>query len=51
MTQQIASEPVYTTWTDAIDNAQGRTTDLGTNYLATSAAALEGGAGGTERRR
>ncbi|NHA68620.1 sugar ABC transporter substrate-binding protein [Phycicoccus flavus] len=37
-TEQIAAEPVYTSWTDAIDNAQGRTTDLGTAYLQTSAA-------------
>ncbi len=36
--EQIAAEPVYQSWTDAIDNAQGRTTDLGTSYLQTSAA-------------
>jgi multiple sugar transport system substrate-binding protein len=36
--QQIAAEPVYAPWTDAINGAQGRTTDLGTDYLTTSAA-------------
>lgn len=37
-TTQIESEPVYAPWADAINNAQGRTTDLGTSYLQTSAA-------------
>ena len=36
--QQIAAEPVYAPWADAINGAQGRTTDLGTQYLTTSAA-------------
>lgn len=36
--KQIAAEPVYKTWADAINSAQGRTTDLGTDYLQTSAA-------------
>ncbi len=36
--EQISAEPVYAPWTDAINGAQGRTTDLGTDYLTTSAA-------------
>jgi len=36
--QQIASTETYKPWADAIAGAQGRTTDLGTGYLATSAA-------------
>ncbi len=36
--EQIAAEPVYASWADAMDSAQGRTTDLGTAYLQTSAA-------------
>ncbi|HEY9394243.1 MAG TPA: extracellular solute-binding protein [Nocardioides sp.] len=36
--QQIASTEHYQPWAEAISSAQGRTTDLGTGYLATSAA-------------
>jgi multiple sugar transport system substrate-binding protein len=36
--QQIASDPIWTPWVDAITSAQGRTTDLGPDYTATSAA-------------
>jgi multiple sugar transport system substrate-binding protein len=39
--KQIASTPVYKPWADAINSAQGRTTDLGTDYLKTSAALSE----------
>ncbi|WP_425956071.1 sugar ABC transporter substrate-binding protein [Xylanimonas sp. McL0601] len=44
-TQQIASDPIWTPWAQAIESAQGRTTDLGADYTATSAAistALQG---------
>lgn len=44
-TQQIASDPIWTPWAKAIESAQGRTTDLGADYTATSAAistALQG---------
>jgi multiple sugar transport system substrate-binding protein len=36
--KQIDSNPIWTPWVDAINNAQGRTTDLGAAYTATSAA-------------
>jgi len=36
--QQIASDPIWAPWANAIDSAQGRTTDLGAAYVATSAA-------------
>jgi multiple sugar transport system substrate-binding protein len=35
--QQIASDPVWQPWAAAIEAAQGRTTDLGADYTATSA--------------
>ena len=34
---QIASDPIWAPWAAAIESAQGRTTDLGANYTATSA--------------
>jgi len=36
--KQIDSNPLWTPWVDAINGAQGRTTDLGAGYTATSAA-------------
>jgi len=36
--KQIDSNPLWTPWVDAINGAQGRTTDLGADYTATSAA-------------
>ena len=36
--KQIASDKIWTSWADAINNARGRTTDLGVKYPATSAA-------------
>jgi multiple sugar transport system substrate-binding protein len=36
--QQIASAKIWAPWADAISNAEGRTTDLGVTYPATSAA-------------
>ena len=36
--QQISADAMWTPWVDAINNAQGRTTDLGAKYTATSAA-------------
>lgn len=44
-TQQIASDAIWAPWAEAIESAQGRTTDLGADYTATSAAistALQG---------
>lgn len=35
---QIDSDPIWKPWADAINKAQGRTTDLGADYTATSAA-------------
>ncbi|MCL8026921.1 sugar ABC transporter substrate-binding protein [Nocardioides bruguierae] len=35
---QIDADAVWTPWTDAINNAQGRTSDLGADYTATSGA-------------
>lgn len=35
---QIDSDPIWKPWADAITNAQGRTTDLGPDYTATSGA-------------
>jgi multiple sugar transport system substrate-binding protein len=35
--QQIAADPIWTPWAAAIESAQGRTTDLGADYTATSA--------------
>ncbi len=34
---QIASDPIWKPWAAAIESAQGRTTDLGPDYTATSA--------------
>jgi multiple sugar transport system substrate-binding protein len=36
--KQIAAQARWAPWVDSIDNAQGRTTDLGAAYTATSAA-------------
>ena len=36
--KQIDADPIWQPWADAINNAQGRTTDLGPAYTATSAA-------------
>jgi multiple sugar transport system substrate-binding protein len=36
--QQIASNPIWAPWAASIEAAQGRTTDLGPKYTATSAA-------------
>jgi multiple sugar transport system substrate-binding protein len=36
--EQIASDPIWAPWADAISSARGRTTDLGAAYTATSAA-------------
>jgi multiple sugar transport system substrate-binding protein len=36
-TQQIAADAIWTPWAAAINSAQGRTTDLGPDYTATSA--------------
>ena len=36
-TAQIASDPVWKPWAASIESAQGRTTDLGADYTATSA--------------
>ncbi|HET9656315.1 MAG TPA: extracellular solute-binding protein [Kineosporiaceae bacterium] len=36
-TRQITSDAIWAPWAAAIESAQGRTTDLGANYTATSA--------------
>lgn len=36
--KQIDSDPIWAPWADAITSAQGRTTDLGPDYTATSGA-------------
>jgi multiple sugar transport system substrate-binding protein len=36
--KQIDADPIWTPWADAINSAQGRTTDLGADYTATSGA-------------
>ena len=35
--EQIASDAIWKPWATAIENAQGRTTDLGADYTAVSA--------------
>ena len=36
--KQIQADPIWAPWADAINSAQGRTTDLGADYTATSGA-------------
>ncbi|MBT0994093.1 extracellular solute-binding protein [Cellulomonas sp. DKR-3] len=43
--EQVASDPIWEPWATSIESAEGRTTDLGPDYTATSAAlstALQG---------